>query len=593
MKQTIQEKLDLLPTDPGCYLMKNNVGEIIYVGKAKNLKSRVSSYFTGSHDNKTTKMVSHVDSFDIIITSTEKESLILEINLIKEHRPQYNILFMDDKSYPYLKLNRKGIPKVTVSRDRKHNPKFMYFGPYPDATAARNMARVISDSEPEEGILLPNTKAIYAQFNRTQKDYTEDEIEKWRSDVIKILNGNTQEFVTQIESKMHKASDQLQFELAQLYLEKRDALKHISDRQQVQFNMNESFDMFNYAYKQGYIAIVGLFVRQGRLLEKTMAVVSCLEEPVDALTSFIAQFYENQPLSKKVYVPQDVNVEDLGSVLQTEVIIAQRGKKRSLMDITYRNAQNQLDDQFSLLRERQAFKDEALKELKDVLELKSSPSRIEVFDNSHISGSYAVSSCVVFDDGEANKREYRRFKLSSGNDDIASMKEVIYRRYFRLLSEGKRMPDLILVDGGLGQVGAALETVQSLGLNIPVAGLVKDHRHRTHGLLNSSLMRFDIQQDSSLFKLMVQMQDEVHRYVITYHKHLRKVAMTKSILDEVSGLGKVRQKKLFKHFKNLGNIKAASLEALQEVLPKQVAQDLYELIHIDWKGETDETARNL
>ena len=584
MNQTIHEKLELLPTDPGCYLMKNIAGEIIYVGKAKNLKNRVSSYFTGSHDNKTTKMVRNIYTFDFIITSTEKESLILEINLIKEHRPPFNILFMDDKSYPYLKLNREGIPKVSVSRDRKHNPKFMYFGPYPDATAARNMARVISDSEPEEGVLLPNTKAIYAQFNRTQKEYTDEEIEAWRSDVIKILNGNTEFFIKTITEKMQLAAEDLNFELAQLYKEKLEALVYISDKQQVQFAAHETFDMINYAYKQGYIAIVGLFVRQGRLLEKSMAIVSCLEEPTDALISFVAQFYETQPLSKRVYVPFDVDTDNLKEILGTDVIHAQRGKKRSLMDITLRNAQNQLEDQFTLLRDRSAFKEEALEQLQEVLQSSQYYSRIEIFDNSHISGSYAVSSCVVYDDGEPNKKQYRRFKLSSGNDDIAGMKEVIYRRYFRLLTEQGRMPDLILVDGGVAQVNAAKEILNSLGLSIQVAGLVKDSRHRTHGLLNSNLEQLDIKQDSALFKLMVQMQDEVHRYVISYHKHLRKVGMTKSILDEVSGLGKVRQKKLYAKFKNLTSIRNATLNELQEVLPEQVAIDLFDILHINWKG---------
>lgn len=584
MQQTIQEKLELLPSDPGCYLMKNKAGEIIYVGKAKRLRQRVSSYFTGSHDNKTTKLVRLIDSFDFIITSTEKESLILEINLIKEHRPRFNVIFMDDKSYPYLKLNRKGIPVVSVSRDKKQNPNYIYFGPYPDSSAAYNMARVLNNSEPEDGILLPNTKAIYAQFNRTPKKYTDEEIEQWRQDVVKILKGNSDSFFAAIREKMLKASSELNFELAQLYKDKLQALEYISDKQQVQFSMNENFDMFNFAYKQGYIAIVGLFVRDGRLLEKTMAVSSCLEEPLDALTSFIAQFYENQPLAKQVYVPSEVSKEDLAMVLNTNVLHAQRGHKRKLLDITLRNAENQLNDQFSLLRDRQTFKDEAMIELQDALKSKDPISRIEIFDNSHISGSYAVSCCVVFDDGEPNKKLYRRYKLSSGNDDVASMKEVIYRRYFRLLTEGATMPDLVIVDGGKGQVNAALGTIRSLGLDLQVAGLVKDDRHRTHALLNQYLEELPVTQDSSLFKFMVQMQDEVHRFVINYHKHLRKAAMTKSILDEVSGLGKVRQKKLYKHFKNLGNIKAASIEELSEVIPAEVAKDLYELLHIDWKG---------
>ncbi len=588
MKKTVQEKLALLPIDSGCYLMKDKHGEIIYVGKAKRLKQRVSSYFTGAHDHKTTRMVRQIDDFDIIITSTEKESLILEINLIKEHRPKFNILFMDDKSYPYLKLPRAGKPVVSVSRDRKQNPKFFYFGPYPDARAARNMARLLNDSQPENGVFVPNTNAIYAKFNRSERKFSPEEIDEWRLDVIKILKGNSESFKEAILSKMTRASEALNFELAQLYKDKLIALDYVSDKQQVQFSLNEQFDMFHYAYYQGYIAIVGLFVRNGRLLEKSMAVESCLEEPIDAFLSFVAQFYANQPLPKKVYIPLEVSTEDLKLLLNTEVVHAQRGHKRSLMEIALKNANNQLDDQFTLLRQRQVFKDEALIELQEKLGLKEAITRIEVFDNSHISGKFSVSSCVVFDDGEANKNEYRRYKLDEGNDDVKAMKEVLYRRYFRLLKEGLRMPDLVLVDGGIQQVNAAVSTIESLGLKLNVAGLVKDDRHRTHGLLNALGDSIEVKGDSNLFAMMVQMQDEVHRYVTSYHKHLRKVAMTKSILDEVSGLGKVRQKALYKKFKNLSNIRKASVEELTTVIPQQVAQDLHFLLNVDWKESLDE-----
>lgn len=583
MKKTVAEKLALLPLDPGCYLMKNKQGEIIYVGKAKRLKQRVSSYFTGAHDHKTTRMVAQIDDFDFIITSTEKESLILEINLIKEHRPRFNILFMDDKSYPYLKLPREGKPLVSVSRDRKQNPKFQYFGPYPDATAARSMASILNDSMPVGFEYLPNTNAIYSQFNRTQPEYSEAELLSWRTNVVKILNGNVKEFRDALKDKMLAASESMQFELAAQYKDKMAALDYISDKQQVQFTIAEHFDMFHFAYYQGYIAIVGLFVRGGRLLERSMAVEACLEEPEDAFISFIAQFYQNQPLPKNIYVPLELDTQGLSDVLGVSVLHAQRGKKRSLMEIALKNAENQLEDQFSLLRDRQVFKDEALNELSSILGFKGMIHRIEVFDNSHISGNFAVSACVVYDDGEPNKNLYRRYRLHQGNDDVGSMKEVLYRRYLRIIKENGVFPDLILVDGGKGQVNAAKEIIRDFDLSIPICGLVKDDRHRTHALLLEDGTQVDVDKHSSLFALMVQMQDEVHRYVISYHKNLRKKAMTKSILDEVKGLGKVRQKALYKEFGTLTKIRNASVQELAKVIPLESAQDLHDLLNIDWE----------
>ncbi|QIK85821.1 excinuclease ABC subunit C [Erysipelothrix sp. HDW6B] len=588
MKHTIEEKLALLPTEPGCYLMKDKNGEIIYVGKAKKLKNRVSSYFHGAHDHKTTKMVSQVRDFDTIITSTEKESLILEINLIKEHRPRFNILFMDDKSYPYLKVSRTGKPEVIVSRDKKHSPNYTYFGPYPDATAARAMASVLNDSIPTGDDLLPNTQAIYNSFNRTEKKYSKEELALWRQNVVSILNGNSKSFIDALEVKMLEASQDMNFELAQRYKEKLQAIEYVGDRQQVQFSRTENFDVFNFAYYQGYIAITGLFVRAGRLLERTMAVEASLEEPEDALTSFIAQFYQNQPTPKYVYVPELLDKDSIQAMIQTEVLHAQRGKKRALMDIAEKNAQQQLDDQFQLLKNRQNFKEEALLHLSQLLSFSETIHRIEVFDNSHISGTFAVSACVVFDDGEPNKSLYRRYRLHQGNDDVASMKEVLYRRYFRILKEDGIFPDLILVDGGKPQVNAALEIMEMLDLNITVAGLVKDDRHRTHALLNASGEILNVDKTSSLYALMTHMQDEVHRYVIGYHRNLRKKAMTKSILDEVPGLGPVRQKQLFKTFGSLRGIRGASIEELETIIPEDVARELYDIIHIDWTEHNDE-----
>ena len=587
MKQSLSEKISLLPEQPGCYLMKNKFKDIIYVGKAKNLKNRVSSYFTGAHDHKTTKMVSQVVDFDIIITSTEKESLILEINLIKEHRPKFNIIFMDDKSYPYLKLNRTGIPKVVVSRDKKQDPNFYYFGPYPDATAARNMASVLNESLPVEGKFNPNTKAIYSKFNREDLNFTQEELDQWRNNLVRLLNGNGDDFLNALKDQMYQASENLNFELAQVLKEKIDAVKYISDKQKVQFPANESFDLFNYAYYQGYIAIVGFFVRNGRLLERSMAVEACMEEPSDALFSFIAQFYENQPVAKKVYVPQSINNEDLQVLISGDVVYAQRGKKRHLLDLAKQNASNQLDDQFSLLRKRQNFKEVALLDLQSKLGFQKAIERIEIFDISHISGSYTVASCVVYDDGEPNKNEYRRYRLDVENDDVKSMKEVLYRRYFRLMMEQKTMPDLVVVDGGLPQLHAALEVFESLNLNLNLISLVKDDRHRTESILDKQGARIEIKANSELYALLAQMQDEVHRFAITYHRKLRSKAMTKSILDEVSGLGEVRKKKLYKEFKTLKGMREQSVESLAKVVPLAVAKDLYAVLHLDWSEKND------
>lgn len=580
----LEEKLSLLPMEPGCYLMKDQHGDIIYVGKAKKLKNRVSSYFVGAHDYKTTKMVSQVVDFDIIITSTEKESLILEINLIKEHRPRFNILFMDDKSYPYLKVSRSGKPEVIVSRDRKHRSDAIYFGPYPDATAAREMAKVLNESTPNaSGELLPNTQAIYDKFNRTTQKYSEEAYTAWRQQIVAILNGNSKVFRDALQTKMEEASMNMQFELAQSYKEKLDAIHYISDKQQVQFDVKDQFDLFAYQTHQGYIAIVGLFVRAGRLLERSMAIEASLEDPEDALMSFITQFYQNQPLPKQIYVPISLSKEPLEAVLNHEVLHPHRGKKRALMEIAEKNAQQQLDDQFEILKQRQGFKDQALAFLGETLDTNHPIHRIEIFDNSHISGSFAVSACVVFDDGEPNKSQYRKYKLSTGNDDAASMREVVYRRYLRILKEAGTMPDLILVDGGIQQVHAAQTVLNSLDLQIPLCGLVKDDRHRTHALLKEDGTKIILEPGSALFAMMTQMQDEVHRFVINFHRSLRKKAMTKSILEEVSGLGPKRQKALYAEFKSLKGMREASVESLARIIPLEVAQELHDVLHIDWE----------
>lgn len=570
--------------DPGCYLMKDKHDQIIYVGKAKNLKNRVSSYFTGAHDFKTTKMVSQVVDFEIIVTHTEKESLILEINLIKEHRPRFNILFMDDKSYPYLKLNKSGIPNVTVSRDRKHKSNFYYFGPYPNAKAARKMADLLNEILPSEAGFLPNKQKIYAKFNRTELKFTEAEINAWRQSLIRVLKGYDTEFKDALIDKMQTASTNLNFEVAQGYKERLEALDYVSDRQQVQFNRNETFDMFNYATHQSYIAIVGLFVRNGKLIEKTMAVTSTLEVFEDAFVSFIAQFYEHQPLPKEVYIPQDIPLTSLDTLLETQVKHSFRGKKFQLMEIGKRNANLKLEDQFDILLNREVKLQKGLEQLASILNI-SALHRIEIFDNAHISGAFAVSACVVFDDGIPNKDLYRRYRLSTGADDVASMQEVLYRRYFRLLKEDKPFPDLIVVDGGITQLNAAKGVIKDLELSLPVIGLVKDEFHRTRGILLEDGNEIQLSPQDAVYPLLVNMQEEVHRFVVSYHRQLRKKSMTRSILEEVEGLGAVGRKKLYNKFGSLKRMREASLDELATVIPLKVAENLQMLLNLEWNNE--------
>lgn len=570
--------------DPGCYLMKDKHDQIIYVGKAKNLKNRVSSYFTGAHGFKTTKMVSQVVDFEIIVTHTEKESLILEINLIKEHRPRFNILFMDDKSYPYLKLNKSGIPNVTVSRDRKHKSNFYYFGPYPNAKAARKMADLLNEILPSEAGFLPNKQKIYAKFNRTELKFTEAEINAWRQSLIRVLKGYDTEFKDALIDKMQTASTNLNFEVAQGYKERLEALDYVSDRQQVQFNRNETFDMFNYATHQSYIAIVGLFVRNGKLIEKTMAVTSTLEVFEDAFVSFIAQFYEHQPLPKEVYIPQDIPLTSLDTLLETQVKHSFRGKKFQLMEIGKRNANLKLEDQFDILLNREVKLQKGLEQLASILNI-SALHRIEIFDNAHISGAFAVSACVVFDDGIPNKDMYRRYRLSTGADDVASMQEVLYRRYFRLLKEDKPFPDLIVVDGGITQLNAAKGIIKDLELSLPVIGLVKDEFHRTRGILLEDGNEIQLSPQDAVYPLLVNMQEEVHRFVVSYHRQLRKKSMTRSILEEVEGLGAVGRKKLYNKFGSLKRMREASLDELVTVIPLKVAENLQMLLNLEWNNE--------
>lgn len=576
----IEDKLALLPSKPGCYLMKDKNGKIIYVGKAIKLNNRVRSYFRGAHDYKTTKLVANIDDFEYIVCGSEKEALLMEINLIKEHSPQYNIMFMDDKSYPYIKLSKTKAPLLSVVRNNK-DKKAYYYGPFPNSGAAWDTKNLLNKLYPIRKCKnIPKKACLYYHLGQCLgpciHDIDEEVYEKMASEIRKFLRGDTKQILKELNDDMMKASDELNFEKAQEIHELIKSIEHTTASQNVMFKDKKDRDVFGYYFDKGYICIQGFFLRSGKIIERALSIAPIVEEVEEAFISYILQYYEHNPLPQEVLLPQGLAV-DLSEFLDCDVHVPIRGEKKKLVDMVFDNAKNAHINKFELVKRKEDEKEEAMNQLSSLLG--KDIHTIEIYDNSHISGKFNVSGMVVFEDGLPNKKEYRLYKLQGYRSDLDSMKEVIYRRYLRLLKEKKKQNDLLLVDGGYLQIQAAKEILDALEIDITLAGLVKDDRHRTSNLMDVEGNIIDIKKDSPLFFLLTQMQDEVHRFAITYHKNLRKKAQTKSILDEVEGLGDVRKKKIWNHFKSLKNLKEASVSDIAEVVPQQVAENIYTLLH--------------
>ncbi|MBN2850797.1 MAG: excinuclease ABC subunit UvrC [Erysipelotrichaceae bacterium] len=580
---SLKDKLATLPGEPGCYLMKNKAGTIIYVGKAKKLKSRVNSYFVGAHDHKTTKLVSQIDDFDYFVTATEKESLLLEINLIKKYRPRFNIMFMDDKSYPYIKITNEPYPIVKVVRETTKDKKAKYFGPYPDATIAYRVMDLINGMYPMRKChILPKKVCLYYHLHQCLGP-CEFEVDPavyvtMREEITRLLKGDTKELRDKMTRLMNESTAQLNYEKSMEYRDYLRSLDYISDPQMVMSETVKDRDVFAYFEDSGYVAIQGLFIRGGKLLDRSLTVQPIYDDPDDAFIAYILQYYQSNPLPQEILLPQGEAISALTEVLSTHVLQPQRGMKKNQVELAKKNAENNLKQRFQVLSRQSAHQEEANRLLAIALHEKNI-SRVELFDNSHIQGQHAVAGMVVFDDGIPNRKEYRLFKVHSKNDDLANMKEVLYRRYLRLLKENGVLPDLILVDGGQLQVSAAIEIRDLLDLDVRIAGLVKDDNHRTADLMNEEFQLLPVPKESPLFFLLTRMQDEVHRFALGYHQKLRSKAQTKSILDEVEGIGPTRKKELMKHFKTFKAIKEADVAQLEEVLPKEVAQRVHELFH--------------
>lgn len=570
--QHIRNKLALLPDQPGCYLMKNSDGDIIYVGKANVLKQRVRSYFTGSHNAKTQLLVNDIVDFEYIVTSNNVEALILECNLIKEHSPRYNVLLKDDKTYPYIKITNEPHPRLEITRTVKKD-KAQYFGPYPNAFAAQQTKKLLDRMYPlRKCRTLPSKVCLYYHIGQCvapcEFEVDQNEYERMITEISRFLKGGHDDIRAELEQKMHEEAEQLNFERAQEY---RDHIMHIDalmQKQKINIKNAADIDVFGYATDKGMMCVQVLHLRQGKMIERHAAVFPYYGEEHEDFASYLTQYYsENAVLPQEILLPMhDIDEgmkETLTDWLKVKVHIPQRGKKRHLVNMSIENAELALEEHFRLMERDEERTTKAVQSLGSWIGL-DNVQRIEAFDNSNIQGAHPVSAMVVFIDGKPARKEYRKFRIKTvqGADDYETMREVIRRRYERVLKEGLPLPDLIIVDGGKGQLSGAVDVLENeLGLFTPVCSLAKDERHRTSQLLIGDPPEvIPVPTGSQEFYLLQRIQDEVHRYAVTFHRQIRSKSMVASRLDDIPGIGEKRRTRLLKHFGSLQKIKEASIE---------------------------------
>lgn len=585
MNERIKNKLALLPDQPGCYLMKDKNGTIIYVGKAKILKNRVRSYFTGSHNTKTERLVSEIVDFEYIVTESNIEALLLEINLIKKNDPKYNIMLKDDKTYPFLKITNEKYPRLMITR-KVLKDKAHYFGPYPDVNAANETKKLLDRLFPLRKCKpSQRTPCLYYHLGQCLCPYAfhvDPQVYKDMVEEIKrFLNGGHTEIQKQLEEKMKLAAADMEFEKAAEYRDQIRAIETVMTKQKMTNTDLVDRDIFGYATDKGWMCVQVFFVRQGKLIERDVSMFPFYNDAEEDFLTYIGQFYQENEhfIPKEVLIPDNIDKPSVEAMLATKILQPQRGEKKKLVKLAGKNAQVALNEKFDLIGRSEARTIGAVEKLGDAMNIPA-PIRIEAFDNSNIMGTDPVSAMVVFIDGKPAKKEYRKYKIKTvkGPDDYASMREVIYRRYSRVLKEGLPFPDLIVIDGGKGQVDVAKDVLANqLGIDIPIAGLAKDDKHKTSELLfGPELNVVPLERNSQEFFLLQRIQDEVHRFAITFHRQLRSKNSFASKLDNIDGLGPKRKKMLLKEFKSLKNIQAATVDELQEVgLPKQVAENTF------------------
>ena len=574
-----KEELSLVPHLPGCYLMKNKDNIVIYVGKSKNLKNRLSSYFQREHTGKTKMLVREIDHFEYIVTNTEMESLLLEINLIKKYNPKYNILYRDDKSYPYIELTSDKVPTLKIIRRiNVKKVKNNLFGPYPNVAAARKVVEILNRIYPlRKCKTYEKRECLYYHIGQClgycTHEVDENKIKEMKSEIISFLNGNTKVLTDRITEKMKISSDNLDYEKALEYKELLNYINITTEKQKVDLDNTVNIDVASYYAKDNYISIQILFIRGGKLLDRNRNIFPMIDSEEEEFSKYLSEFYnKNVSMPKEVLVPDNLNKEVFEKVFKIKFITPIKGEKKKILDLAYDNARIYYEEQMTYIKRDEDKITNALEELKTKLNL-SSVSRIELFDNSNLFGTFNVSGMVVFIDGKPSKNDYRKFKITNDkNDDYGTMREVIYRRYFKVLKDNLEKPDLVVVDGGFGQINVAREVIKELGLNIPVCGLKKDDKHATNVLLGfDPVIEVPIDKRSDLFLLLTKMQNEVHNFTISYHKQIRSKGAVSSILDNIEGIGEVRKNKLLKKYKTITKMKEASLEELEEILPKDTA----------------------
>ncbi|WP_049507152.1 excinuclease ABC subunit UvrC [Streptococcus parasanguinis] len=589
MNNLIKSKLELLPMSPGCYIHKDKNGTIIYVGKAKNLRNRVRSYFRGSHDTKTEALVSEIVDFEFIVTESNIEALLLEINLIKENKPKYNIMLKDDKSYPFIKITNERYPRLIITRQVKKDGG-LYFGPYPDVGAANEIKRLLDRIFPFRKCTNPPSKVCFYYHLGQCMAHTvchKDEayFKGMAQEVSDFLKGQDDKIIDELKLKMTTAAQNMEFERAAEYRDLIQAIGTLRTKQRVMAKDLQNRDVFGYYVDKGWMCVQVFFVRQGKLIERDVNLFPYYNDPDEDFLTYVGQFYQEKShlIPNEILIPQDIDEEPVKALVDTKVLKPQRGEKKQLVNLAIKNARVSLEQKFNLLEKSMEKTQGAIENLGKLLQIPT-PVRIESFDNSNIMGTSPVSAMVVFVNGKPSKKDYRKYKIKTvvGPDDYASMREVIRRRYSRVMRDGLTPPDLIVIDGGQGQVNIAKQVIQDeLGLDIPIAGLQKNDKHQTHELLfGDPLQVIELSRTSQEFFLLQRIQDEVHRFAITFHRQLRSKNSFSSQLDGIEGLGPKRKQLLMKYFKSLTKIKEATVDEIVTVgIPRAVAEAVQEKLN--------------
>lgn len=579
MKENIKRKLEILPLEPGCYLMKDKFDNIIYVGKAKILKNRVSQYFNRAVNGKTALLVHDIEDFDYIVTSSEKESLLLELNLIRKHMPKYNILLKDGSHYPYILLTKEEHPKLRIVRkvDKK---KGKHFGPYSDSSAARKIVNMLNQLYPlRKCQTLPNKPCLYYHTKQClapciNKVYEEEK--KVVKEVTDFLNGDNKQIKKILVEKMKDASEKMQYEQALEYKNMIDYLDHINEKQNVESATLKDCDVFGFHTQEGYIAFSTLMYRNNHLIAKEDEVLPYFDSIEDALYSYLNQFYVNHIVPKNIIVPNILDKELLEEVFQTNILIPTRGRYQEIISMVANNAIKAMEQK---VLGSKKYQDNYLlmNRLKEMLGLEKL-ERIEMIDNSHTAGTNLVAGVIVFINGVPSKKDYRKYRLSNLNsvDDLESTKEVVYKRLYKTLTKESPLMDLFIVDGGITQLHVAKEVANSMNLQVPIIGLAKNDKHQTRAIIDLNEKEIVLDKNDDLFMFLMKLQDEVHRYAITYHKKTRSKSLISSALDEIKGLGKIRKEKLLSIYKTISNIVSASIEELSQYVPIEVAKEIKE-----------------